>query len=139
MKKFARARSKTSRDLSPLPVDVTAATEHADTEAELFGSRFKSGTLRRSARIKCAGTTAVQETQTPMPLNEIRNGVVPPPPDSRTATRGVLRRHCLKCSSPPPHTEILFPVVLIYLLQVGHFTSLRHLFWSTTIYPRRST
>ena len=101
MKKLARARSRpsTSRDLSPLFVEDIAAIENATTEVELFGTQLNSTPLRRSTRRRGAGTTAIQGTQdthTPMPLNEVPNGIGPPPPDSLTATRGMSHRHFLQ-------------------------------------------
>ena len=101
MKKLARARLRPSRDVFPLSVEDIAATENATTEMELFGTQLKPKPLRKSAPGKVgAGTIPIQETQTPMPLSEIPNGIGPPPPDSLTATRGMLHRHFLDLLKP---------------------------------------
>ena len=87
MKKLARARSRPSRDSFPLSVEDIATTENATIGMELFGTQLKPRPLRKSASRKVgAGTTPIQEMQTPMPLSEIPNGIEPPPPDSLTAT-----------------------------------------------------
>ena len=85
-----------------------AAIENATTEVELFGTQLNSTPLRRSTRRRGAGTTAIQgtqDTQTPMPLNEVPNGIGPPPPDSLTATRGMSHRHFLQILFFAPPTQ----------------------------------
>ena len=79
-----------------------------------------------------------QETQTPMPLSEIPNGIGPPPPDSLTATQGMSHRHFLQILFFAPYTETLFLVVWSCLLQVQHCTSIGHELWTTTISPTGS-
>lgn len=105
MKQAINTRSTTGRDLFPLSVGGIDAPENATTKLELLGTQSKERPLRRSARRKGAGTTPIQETQTPMPLCEIHNGIGPPPPDSLTGTRGMLRRHLAGNPLVRPPTE----------------------------------
>ena len=76
MKRLARVRSRSSKDLFPLSMEDIVATDNATTEMELFGTQLKLRPLRKSAPRKVgARTIAIQETHTPMPLSKLPNPI----------------------------------------------------------------
>ena len=97
----------------PLSVEDIDATDNATTEMEPLRTQLKPRPFWKSAPRKVGAiTTTIQEMQTPMPLS--KKGIGPPPPDSLTATQGMLHQHFLHVLFFAPYTDVLIPYHLAY-------------------------